>query len=410
MAVLQCCSCGFEGSIEELLLACPKCGQLLFFTYPEFDLRPPSIRLEERDLLARYQDFLPFQPPFSPISLGEGLTYLVRARLLETVLGISRLYLKNETCNPTFSFKDRGTVVGIHHALRLGISYVGAVSTGNMAISVAAYAAHFGLRCIILVPEYIEPAKLPPIAVHQPLLLSVKGDYSQIQLKTLELASKYGIYFINSVVPMRIEGQKTLAFELNEKIGLRGQDIIVIPVSSGGNIIALYKGLTELKKMGLLSDMPFIAGVQAKGCSPIAAAFNSKRTNVEPVEHINTLALGIANPNPMGGNTVLRLIRQYGGQIISVDDAEIFSAQKQLSQLSGLFIQPEGAIALAGLIVLKELGYVNQHSRCILILTGSGLHSPHSYLSASHEKKNIPVNEICLDCLESYLADYTHQK
>ncbi len=372
MASLMCTNCERSYLPQEFIQRCQHCNEPL-----EVQVNLAAAKLPFKNgvpLLQKYKPVLPTLGTTTFPSLSEGNTSLNEAFRLEKTLGLRGLFLKDERRNPTGSFKDRGTIVALQHALDLGLYRVGAVSTGNMAASVAAYAALAGLECYILVPATINPHKLGPIAIYAPHLIAVDGDYGDLYFHSLDIGQKLGIYFANSDDPYRVEGQKTIVYEICEALRDTMADYIVLPVSSGGNMGAVLKGLRELRQMGVLRSMPFVIGVQAEGASPIAKAYDEHKEHISPFENPCTVAHAISNPYPPSGNRVLRQLRGYGrGHMITVSDVEILDAQSRLAREEGLFVQPAAAAPLAGVIKLIRMGYLATEKSIVCLITGDGL-------------------------------------
>jgi len=314
----------------------------------------------------RFWDFWPLEPELE-LSLGEGDTPLVKSRI-GGELGV-KLYLKNETVNPTWSFKDRGTFLAMSYALKADYKAVGAVSTGNMGASVSAYASRFGLKAKILVSENAGDEKVKAISVYGGDAIRIKGDYWRLYFESLKLGGKLGVYFINSDNPFRIEGYKGIAFEIAEEIN---PDYVLVPTSSGGLFRGIAKGFIELKESELIEELPTLIAVQAEGCSPICRAFRERKEKIEHFENPKTIAKAIANPYPPSGNAVLKLLREFGWPCVSVSDDEIIEAQRELAG-EGLFVQPASATGTAALKKLIESGVIPGGSKVVSILTGSGL-------------------------------------
>ncbi|WP_457743115.1 threonine synthase [Thermococcus sp.] len=310
----------------------------------------------------RFWDFWPVKPALE-LSLGEGDTPLVKSKLGDE-FGV-KLYLKNETVNPTWSFKDRGTFLAMSHALKVGYRAVGTVSTGNMAASVSAYASRFGLEAKILVSESASDEKLRAVSVYGGEVIRVYGDYGRLYFESLKLGERLGVYFINSDNPFRIEGYKGIAFEIAEDLT---SDYVLVPTSSGGLFRGVAKGFIELYESGLIESLPKLVAVQAEGCSPICGAFKEKKTKVERFENPETIAKAIANPYPPSGNAVLKLLREFDWKCVTVSDEEIRKAQGELAR-EGLFVQPASA---TGVAALRKLN-LPEGARVVSILTGSGL-------------------------------------
>ncbi len=329
----------------------------------------------KQTILERYADFFPFIKSIKNISLCEGFTPLVESPKLAFELKVKRIFFKNESQNPTWSFKDRGTLVGIQHALDSGCERIGTVSTGNMAVSMAAYGAKAGLPTFILINADIPPEKINPIAIYRPILIRVEGDYGRLYYRSLEIGRQHDICFINSDVPFRVEGSKTIAFEICEQMDFAVPDFVIVPTSSGGNIRGILKGFKEFKLCGLIKKMPKMIAAQAIGCSPIYNAFIKNEQKITRVENPDTIAHAIANPYPPSGNEVLRKIKEHDGIIAAVSDEEIIEAQKQLA-MDGTFGQPAAAVSLATAAKLRQEGVIHEDDTVVCIITGSGLKSP----------------------------------
>ncbi|USG99520.1 threonine synthase [Thermococcus argininiproducens] len=363
--MLKCTSCEREYSLRNAYQRC-ECGEPLEL---ELFKSVPGIG---RRVWERFSGFFPFE--LRPeLSLGEGDTPLTKAKKLSRELGV-KLYLKNETLNPTWSFKDRGTYLGIHRALQLGFKKIGTVSTGNMAASVAAYGARAGLETYVLVSSDIAEEKLKALALYGARIIKVQGDYGEIYYKSLKIGREKGIYFINSDDPFRVEGYKSMSFEIIEEVT---PDYVVVPTSSGGLFRGIVKGFLELKESGLIEELPCFVVVQAEGCSPICKAFNGGKEKIERFENPHTIAHAIENPYPPSGNGVLRLLRGLKGLCVTVSDEEILEAQRELGR-EGLFVQPASATGIAAIRKLREKGIIEdgkikENSRVVSILTGSGL-------------------------------------
>ncbi len=385
--MLRCTACGREYSLRKPYQRC-ECGEPL-----ELELFEGFAGIG-KSVWERFVQFFPFEIDLD-LSLGEGDTPLIRARKLSKELGI-QLYLKNETVNPTWSFKDRGTFLGIHRALQLGFDKVGTVSTGNMAASVAAYASKAGLKAYILVSSNIAEEKLKQIAVYGAEIIKVRGDYGKLYYESLKLGQTLGIYFINSDDPFRIEGYKSISFEIVEEVM---PDYIVVPTSSGGLIRGIIKGFLELKKSELIDRLPTFVCVQAEGCSPIYKAFIEGKEKIERFENPHTIAHAIENPYPPSGNAVLRLLKKLNGICVAVSDEEILKAQRMLAQ-EGIFVQPASATGIAAVKKLREEGRIREDERVVSILTGTGL-------KTLHQLGRFGVRECEMEKLEDCLVEQT---
>jgi len=366
--MLYCSKCGREYPDE--FLRCPICNEPLQLPYLKGEIE------RGKRVWERYLEFFPF-PLSLRYSLGEGDTPLVYLPNLSKQLNVE-LYVKNETVNPTWSFKDRGTFTAINYAISSGYKYVGTVSTGNMGASVAAYSSHACVKSFVLLSEDIPQEKLLPIGVYGAKMIKVRGDYGELYYRSIEIGKKLGIYFINSDNPYRVEGYKSISFEIAEELQ---PDYVVIPTSSGGLFSGIYKGFYELKKSNIIEDMPKLVCAQALGCSPIYTALKEERENIERFENPETIAKAIKNPYPPSGNRVLRILKE-GHLCEAVTDEEILKAQKELAQ-EGLFVQPASATSLAVVQKLVSENKIEEKSVVVLILTGAGIKTTTSYLPFS---------------------------
>jgi threonine synthase len=371
---------------------CPECGEPM-----EVELiKEGKINYSEdkgQTILERYSDFYPYLDIKREDSLGEGCTPLVKLNNLEIEIDIEGIYLKNESQNPTWSFKDRGTLLGILHAKRLGYKKVGTVSTGNMAPSVAAYASKFNMESYIFVKDNIAEEKLNPILIYNPNLYKVKGDYGSLYYKSLELGKEKEIYFINSDVPLRVEGSKTIAFEICEQVDFKVPDYVIVPTSAGGNIRGIEKGFREFKEAGLIDNIPKIICAQSEGCSPIHKAYTQNREEIERFKNPSTIAHAIENPLPPSGNQVVRMLKRNGGFTEAVKDEEIINAQKMMAE-EGLFMQPASCVPLAALIKLKNGGKIDKDSTVVLMGTGGGLKYTSVFDKYDFKYKQIDLEDI----------------
>lgn len=299
-----------------------------------------------------------------------GGTPLIRVPRLDEVAGCQVL-LKDETRNPSGTFKDRGSAVGVARAVTAGEGRVGTVSHGNMAISVAAHAAAFEIEAVVLVPEDIPSERLGHISRFDPTVLRVAGDYGQLYVDTLNWGLDVGISFLNSDVPTRVAGQKTVAYEV---IGACGDppDAMVLPVSSGGNASGVWKALRELRAAGIIETLPRLYLVQTAACAPIATAYREGADRISPTTGGDTIAYSIANPDPPSGNRALAAVRETGGRVLAVDDDAIRRAQDAIATSTGLAVEPASATTIAGLQQLVDKGLVNETERVVAIATGTG--------------------------------------
>ena len=372
---LECTKCAANLPFEAPDLRCPSCDEPL--EYRGYDTVPQLARWSHsQSLLDRYAALLPHGNPGVPVSMREGFTPLTSMPRLAQSVGIGRLSIKNESLNPTWSFKDRGTAVAVTDALEHDCRALGVVSTGNMAASVSAYGARAGLPVIVLVNAAIPDTKIAPIAAYGSYVVKVHGDYSELYHRSLSL-QETGVRFLNSDAPARVEGSKTIAFEIWEQCSGELPDWVVVPTSSGGNLRGIIKGFNELRQLGVISELPGFVCAQAGGCAPICAAYDDGVSEVKKTSWPGTVAHAIENPLPPSGNEVLRKLQAGAGLCLSVSDAEIRDAQYALAS-EGLFVQPAAAVPVAATRKLASCGLGNRGSHVICIATGSGLKYPES--------------------------------
>jgi len=321
----------------------------------------------------RYADLLPVAGT-EYVTLEAGYTPLVKADRLAKALGIDELYIKNDTANPTWSFKDRVVSVALSRARELGFDTVACASTGNLANSVAAHAAKAGLRCFVFIPADLEAGKVMNSLVYNPHVVAVKGNYDEVNRLCSEIADRTNWAFVNvNVRPYYSEGSKTLAYEVAEQLGWEAPDHVVAPIASGSMLTKIYKGLNEFAKLGLIeAKKTRFSGAQATGCSPVAQAFEAGHDFVSPVRP-NTIAKSLAIGNPADGIYALDIIRKTGGAAAAVTDQEIVDGIKLLAETEGIFTETAGGVTIAVLKKLAEAGKINRDEKTVAYITGIGL-------------------------------------
>lgn len=323
--------------------------------------------------LWRYADLLPVDEEYR-VDLGAGFTPLLHAKNLGRRLGLNRLYLKNDTLNPTWSFKDRVVAVAATKAREFGFSTLACASTGNLANAVAAHAAHAGMVAYVFIPADLEAGKILGSAVYAPTLVAVNGNYDQVNRLCAELGERNGWAFVNiNVRPYYAEGSRTLAFEVAEQLGWRAPDHCVVPIASGSLFTKIYKGFVELAKVGLIEEPRVrMSGAQAAGCSPVATAWTLGSLNFRPVKP-NTIAKSLAIGNPADGYYALVQLKNTGGACPAVTDDEVIEGMKLLAETEGIFAETAGGVTIAALKRLAEMGQIHPDELTVAFITGAGL-------------------------------------
>jgi threonine synthase len=374
---LRCRECGTEYDLQATHV-CEVCFGPLDVAYDYDAIRrvisrgrieagPPSIW--------RYRDLLPIGPEAPVVTLGEGFTPLVKADRLGAELGLSNLYLKNDSMNPTNSFKDRVVSVAISWARAHGFETIGCASTGNLANAVAAYAARAGLECFVFMPTDLEEGKIVATSVFEPNMIAVRGNYDDVNRLCSQLLEELPWAFCNiNIRPFYAEGSKTLTFETAEQLGWRLPDEIVIPIASGCQFVRHHQAARELIDLGLVngSGLPSLTGAQALGCAPVYRAWRDGQDRVMPVRP-DTIAKSIAIGNPSDGTYVVRIARETGGVVEAVSEEEIVEAIRLLARTEGIFTEPAGGVTIGVLAKLARAGRWRGDEVIVAYVTGHGL-------------------------------------
>jgi threonine synthase len=348
---------------------------------------PPSIW--------RYRDLLPVElDGDEPVTLGEGFTPLVHAPNLGEVLGLRNLYIKNDTMNPTNSFKDRVVSVAVSWARRHGFETIACASTGNLANAVAAYAARAGLHGYVFIPANLEEAKVATTAVFKPTMVRIDGNYDEVNRLCTELVDLLDWAFCNiNIRPFYSEGSKTLTYETAEQLGWRLPDEIIIPIASGCQFVKHHRAARELIDLGLVTGtgaaMPRLTGAQALGCSPVAAAFQRPDGHVVPVRP-DTIAKSIAIGNPSDGGYVVQIARRTGGVVDTVTEEEILEGMELLARTEGIFTETAGGVTVGVLAKLARAGRWRGDETVVAYITGHGLKTAEVLRGRSQLEEAIP--------------------
>ncbi|HEV8546636.1 MAG TPA: threonine synthase [Candidatus Limnocylindrales bacterium] len=325
----------------------------------------------------RYLELLPVSAAPSR-GLAVGSTALVAADRLGAAIDVERLWLKDDTRNPTLSFKDRVVAVAAARAVEFGFDTLACASTGNLAGATAAAAAALGLRAFVFIPSDLETAKVEHALGYGATVVRVDGTYDEINRLSLEIADEEGWAFVNvNLRPFYSEGSKTLAFEVAEQLGWRLPDVVVAPIASGSLFTKVAKGFDELVEVGLVEPKPvrFIGG-QPEGCSPVASAFAAGADRIEPVRNPDTIVRSLAIGSPADGLYALELARRTGGSIESIPDAETAAAIRRTAATEGIFVETAGGVTVAAVGAARRRGVIRDGDEVVALLTGNGVKTP----------------------------------
>lgn len=382
MFVQRCINCERGFGLGERLYVCSQCGDLLDIERSEplgqsadalralWLERLQSREARDRSGVWRFRELLPFAPEDAVVSLGEGNTPLYDAPRSADYCGLSALRLKHQGNNPTGSFKDTGMTVAVTQALKLGMRLVACASTGNTAASLAAYAARARMLCAILVPEgQVSDAKLAQALDYGAKVLEIEGNFDVCMRVIQELAEQSSLYLVNSINPFRIEGQKTVAFELAEQLEWNVPDHLVVPGGNLGNSSALGKGFRELLSHGFTRKQPRISVIQAEGAAPFARFAQHGDTRLVNEEHPKTLASAIKIGAPVSWKKAWRAVSETGGRVITVSEQEIADAKAIIGR-DGVGCEPASATTVAGIKKLAGDGVIGNDENVVAVLTG----------------------------------------
>ena len=386
---LECIECGEQfAPFEEIHYTCADCDGLLEVRYAE----PPTFDDFEGSGVWRYNAALPFE---EGVTLPEGDTPLHEVPRLREEIGVNSLRIKHEGMNPTGAFKDRGMTVGVAVAKELGVDRLACASTGNTSAALAAYGARGDMETLVLLPSgKVAAGKIAQASLHGARILEVDGNFDSCLDIVQDLAGLGEVYLLNSLNPFRLEGQKTIGFEILEKhYEDYGEypDRIVLPVGNAGNTAALYKAFRELVASGALeeSEVPTLTGVQAEGAAPMVEAVQNGRDEVRRWDDVETRATAIRIGNPVNAPKALPGIYNTGGTAVAVSDDQITAAQRQLAE-EGIGVEPASAASVAGLRKLRESGEISADESVVCLTTGHLLKDPDAAFEAGGDPEPVP--------------------
>ena len=378
---LECSICGARHECDELQTVCRACGRALFARY-DLDAARETLT---RDALGRrvasmwrYAEVLPASELASSVSLGEGMTPLLAAPRLGSELGCGDLLVKDEGGNLTGSFKARGIAAAMAMAVRLGVTDIGMPTAGNAGSAAAAYSAHSGITAHVAMPADTPPAIIQEVLHLGADLELVDGLISDAGRLIAEGCREHGWFEMSTLKePYRVEGKKTMGYELWEQLDGELPDVVLYPTGGGTGLIGMWKAFEELEAMGLIgSERPRMCVVQSDGCAPIVRAWRNGDARAEPWQDASTVAPGIRVPAPFADDLILRTLRESGGAAVAVPDGSIVPAMRRFGRTEGIDACPEGASTLIGLEMLLADGAIRPDERIVLFNTGTGLKHP----------------------------------
>lgn len=375
---LECALCGLHHEAQRLHNLCSQCGKPLLVRYDleqaDQTLTKESLKRRRADLW-RYREVLPVERDENIVSLGEGWTPLLRAERLGRKLGLSELFIKDESQNPTQSFKARGMATAVSMAKELGAKKLAVPSAGNAAGALAAYAAQAGLECFIFMPKDTPRANIvecQQTGAHVTLLEGLITDCGAEVARRKEAEGWFDVSTLKE--PYRVEGKKTLGYELAEQCDWRLPDVIIYPTGGGTGLIGMWKAFDEMEEMGWIGPKrPRMVTVQASGCAPIVRAFEEGKRFADEFPNAATVASGLRVPRAIGDFLILDALRESGGTAIAVTDAELIAAVGQIGALEGVFCAPEGAACLPALRKMLADGAIDSAESVVLFNTGAGV-------------------------------------
>jgi len=385
---LECGLCGLEHEAHRLHNVCTACGKPLLVRY---DLERAKVTLRKETLasrrpdLWRYREVLPVENDNDIVSFGEGWTPLLRANRLARRVGIQDLFIKDESQNPTQSFKARGMATAVSMAKELGAKKLAVPSAGNAAGALAAYAARAGLKAYIFMPRDTPRANVVECEQTGAHVTLMDGLITDCGAEVARRKEKEGWFDVSTLKePYRVEGKKTLGYELAEQMEWRLPDVIIYPTGGGTGLIGMWKAFDEMERMGWIGGKrPRMVTVQAEGCAPIVRAFEEGNRFADEFPDAATTASGLRVPKAIGDFLILDALRASGGTAIAVTDEELIAAVREIGSVEGIFCAPEGAACLPALKQLLASGEIHKHERVVLFNTGSGVKYIES-LTANH--------------------------
>ena len=375
---LECTACAGTFDADQLHRTCPDCGKVL---YPRYDIEAARSAFRRESLsgrpnsMWRYREMMPVRDDANVVTLGEGLTPLLEAKRLGIAIGSQNLYIKDEGVNPGASFKSRGMSAAVSRAKELGQTKLSVPTAGNAGGAMAIYAASAGLEAHVFMPGDAQASNLKEADVsgaHVTLVDGLIGDAGKI---SREVAAERGLFDLSTLQePYRVEGKKTMGYEIAEQFGWELPDAIVYPTGGGTGIVGIWKAFEELEGLGWIGEKrPRMFCVQAENCAPLVKAFHDGAETATPWENAHTIAGGLRVPSAIADYLILQVLRESGGGAVTVSDEEMLAGMRQVASLEGVFMCPEGAATAVGARKFLSDGTLSPKDRVVLLNTGSGL-------------------------------------
>jgi threonine synthase len=382
---LECGLCGKAHEADKLWNLCTECGRPLLARYDldkaRENLSPESL-LGKPDNLWRYHEFLPVRDPRYVVTLGEGCTPLIRADGLARECGFQKLFIKDEGNNPTGSFKARGLALAVSRAYELGARALSIPSAGNAAGAMSAYAAAAGLESHVYMPRDVPPPFIAECRALGASVTLIDGVITDCGKAAAEDVKKYGRFDLSTLKePYRLEGKKTMGYELAEQMAWKLPDVIIYPTGGGTGLVGMWKAFDELESLGWIdSKRPRMVTVQSDGCAPMVKAFKEGAEFADPWENPKTAADGLRVPAAVGDFLILRALRESGGTAVAVSDKDMIDSANDIGRTQGLFVSPESGATLAAFTRLLRDGWIRDDETVVLFSTGSGYKYYHLWI------------------------------
>lgn len=382
---LECTHCGKQFSVDDINTTCSSCDKVLFAQYnlekaKEY-LTKETIQKRKRYNIWRWHEIMPVKNEEHRVSLGEGWTPIIRVENFSEKVDLENVFIKDEGLNPTATFKSRGLCAAVAKALELGLNDFVLPSAGNAGAALAAYSAHVGAKAHIFLPKDTPEFIKKEIEVFGAEIDYVDGLINDAGAKSKVEGEKHGWFAMSTLKePYRVEGKKTMGFELAEQFNWELPDVIIYPTGGGTGIVGMWKAFDEMERLGLIgSHRPKMVSVQPSGCQPMVRAFREGNQFAEPWENAQSFAAGIRVPGAIGDYLILRALRESEGTALAVDDSEIKQAMYDFAKEEGIMVAPEAAATVAATEKLTENGFLMAEDRVVLFITGSGLTTPYDW-------------------------------